>query len=106
MLQKVDVTFYQNTAFTGEVPSIRSTNKIFYGSFAFDNAQTLQPFIDESIYSISLQFRAGHRVNNVWNWKVEPIELVLYQLEKFDPRYYDLFKDKPMVICIALKQWM
>ena len=67
MLQKVDVTFYQNTAFTGEVPSIHLTNKIFYGGFAFANAQTLQPFIDESIYSISLQFRAENRVNNVWN---------------------------------------
>ena len=96
MLQKVDVTFFQNTAFTGEVPSIHLTNKIFYGGFAFANAQTLQPFIDESIYSISLQFRTGHRVNNVWNWKVEPIELEVCQLEKFDPRYYDLFKDKPM----------
>ena len=96
MLIKEDVTFYQTTAFTGEVPSIHLTNEIFYGGFALSNGQTLQPFIDESIYYIDLQFRTGKRIANVWNWKVERIELEICNLEKFNPKYYDLFKDKPM----------
>ena len=96
MLIKEDVTFYQTTAFTGEVPKIHLTNEIFYGGFALANAKTLQPFIDESIYYIVLQFRTGERVNNIWNWKVELMELEICNLSKFNPDYYDLFKDKPM----------
>ena len=96
MIEKIDVTFYQTTAYTGDVPSIHLTNKIFYGGFAFSNAQTLQPFVDETIYSISAQFRTGHKINNIWNWKVKPIEVEICQLSKFNPEYYDLFKDKPM----------
>ena len=96
MLQKVDVTFYQTTAFTGDIPSIHLTNDLFYGGFALSNARTLQPCIDETIYFIDCQFRTGKRVNNNWDWKIERLELEVCNLEKFDPRYYDLFKDKPM----------
>ena len=96
MLLKVDVTFYQTTEFTGEVPSIHLTKDIFYGGFALSSATTIQPFIDESIYYIDLQFRTGERVNNLWNWKVERIESEICNLTKFVPKYYDLFKDKPM----------
>ena len=96
MFQKIDVTFYQTTAFTGEIPSIHLTNEIFYGGFALTNARTLQPFIDESIYYIELQFRTGERISNIWNWNITRIELEICQLEKFNPKYYDLFKDKPM----------
>ena len=96
MLKKIDVTFYQNTAFTGDIPSIHLTNEIFYGGFALSNARTLQPFIDETIYFIDLQFRTGQRINNNWNWKIERLELEVCNLEKFNPKYYDLFKDKPL----------
>ena len=96
MLIKVDVTFYQTTAYTGEVPSIHLTNEIFYGGFALSNGQSLQPFVDETIYYIDLQFRTGQRINNVWNWKVQRIELEICNLDKFNPKYYDLFKDKPL----------
>ena len=96
MIIREDVTFYQTTAFTGEVPSIHLTNEIFYGGFALSNGQTLQPFVDETIYSIDLQFRTGKRINNIWNWEVKRIELEICNLSKFNPKYYDLFKDKPM----------
>ncbi len=96
MIIKVDVTFYQTTTFTGEVPSIHLTNEIFYGGFALSKGQSLQPFIDETIYSIELQFRTGQRIANVWNWKVQKIELEICNLAKFNPKYYDLFKDKPL----------
>ena len=96
MIFKVDVTFYQTNEFRGEVPSIHLTRDIFYGGFALASGTTLQPFIDESIYYIDLQFRTGERVNNMWNWKVERIDSEICNLTKFVPKYYDLFKDKPM----------
>ena len=96
MLQKVDVTFYQTTAYTGEPPYIHLTNENFYGGFALSNARTLQPFIDPTIYFIDLQFRTGERINNLWNWKVQRLELEICQLEKFDPKYWDLFREKPL----------
>ena len=40
MIIKVDVTFYQTTTFTGEVPSIHLTNEIFYGGFALSKGQS------------------------------------------------------------------
>jgi len=96
MIIKVDVTFYQTTAYTGEVPSIHLTNEIFYGGFALSKGQTLQPFIDETIYYIVLQFRTGQKIDNAWNWKIQRIELEICNLTKFNPKYYDLFKDKPL----------
>ena len=96
MLQKVDVTFYQTTAYTGEPPYIHLTNENFYGGFALSNARTLQPFIDPTIYFIDLQFRTGERINNLWNWKIQRIELEICQLEKFNPKYWDLFREKPL----------
>ena len=93
MFKKIDVTFYQTTAFTGEVPSIHLTNEIFYGGFALANARTLQPFIDESIYYIELQFRTGERrISNIWNWNIKRNELKIYQLEKFANGQYVLSK--------------
>ena len=96
MLQKVDVTFYQTTAYTGEPPYIHLTNENFYGGFALSNARTLQPFIDPTIYFIDLQFRTGERINNLWNWKIQRLELEICQLEKFNPKYWDLFREKPL----------
>jgi len=96
MIIKVDVTFYQTTAYTGEIPSIHLTNEIFYGGFALSKGQTLEPFIDETIYYIDLQFRTGQKIANAWNWKIQRIELEICNLAKFNPKYYDIFKDKPL----------
>ena len=96
MIIKVDVTFYQTTAYTGEVPSIHLTNEIFYGGFALSKGQSLEPFIDETIYYINAQFRTGQKIANAWNWKVQLIELEICNISKFNPKYYDIFKDKPL----------
>ena len=96
MLLKIDVTFYQFQAYTGEVPSIKLSNENFYGGFALANADTLLPFIDPTIYNIQAFYRSGKRENGVWNWSIKPVPLEICQLEKFSPKYQDLFKDKPL----------
>ena len=96
MLQKVDVTFYDTIAFTGEPPSIKLTNENFYGGFALADANTLQPFIDPTIYNIQVFFRIGKRENGIWKWSVKPVPIEICQLEKFSEKYQDLFKDKPL----------
>ena len=96
MLLKIDVTFYEFQAYTGEVPSIKLSNENFYGGFALANADTLLPFIDPTIYNIQAFYRSGKRVNGVWNWSIKQVPLEICQLEKFSPKYQDLFKDKPL----------
>ena len=96
MHKKVDVTFYQTTAYTGETPKIQLTNEIFYGGFALANARTLQPFIDPTIYNINVQFRIGKKINHMWVFDFQRIELEVCQLQKFSPKYQDLFKDFPL----------
>ena len=96
MLLKIDVTFYEFQAYTGEVPSIKLSNENFYGGFALANADTLLPFIDPTIYNIQAFYRSGKRVNGIWNWSIKQVPLEICQLEKFSPKYQDLFKDKPL----------
>ena len=96
MLLKIDVTFYEFQAYTGEVPSIKLSNENFYGGFALANADTLLPFIDPTIYNIQAFYRSGKRINGVWNWSIKPVPLEICQLEKFSPKYQHLFQDKPL----------
>ena len=96
MLLKIDVTFYEFQAYTGEVPSIQLSNENFYGGFALADPDTMLPYIDPTIYNIQAFFRSGKRVNGVWNWSIKPIPLEICKLEKFSPKYHDLFRDKPL----------
>ena len=41
MVSRVDVTFYDTYAYTGEIPSIELNKEIFYGAFAFDYPNTI-----------------------------------------------------------------
>ena len=96
MLLKIDVTFYEFQAYTGEVPSIQLSNENFYGGFALADPDTMLPYIDPTIYNIQAFFRSGKRVNGVWNWLIKPVPLEICKLEKFSPKYQELFKDKPL----------
>ena len=53
MISRVDVTFYDTCAYTGEVPSIHLNRETFYGAFAFDDPITGMPYAEESIYHIN-----------------------------------------------------
>lgn len=50
MLMKYDITFSESYAFKGEPPSMRVTNDYLYGGFALEDPQTLETYVDESIY--------------------------------------------------------
>ena len=94
MIQNKDVSFYETTTFTGKTPSIHLTNDVFYGGFALANPYTLKTFIDEQIYTVSAIFMEGHKVGNDWNFVPKPVEVEICQLDKFSPRYRDIFKTK------------
>ena len=94
MLQKVDVTFYDSYAFTGEPPNMQLTKEKFYGGFPLGNPLTLQTFVDDSIYYVQAYYRRGVKEGSEWIWTTTPLELETCQLEKFGEDYMEIFKEK------------
>ena len=99
MIKKEEVTFYETYAYSGDIPSINLTNENFYGGFALGQP----PFIDETIYYPKVVYYKGIRVNGEWEWSSKEIETEICQLEKFDYRYRELFKDMPLNNLYCLK---
>ena len=67
MIKRTDVTFYDTTAYTGEIPSIQLNKEIFYGAFAFDIPGTDVAYWDPRIYTIDAQFVSQVKNNGVWS---------------------------------------
>ena len=103
MIKYKDVSFYQTTTFTGQTPSLHLTNKDFYGGFSLGNPYTLKTFIDERIYFPKVVFMEGHKVGNDWNFISKTVETEICKLEKFDPRYREMFKTKNLDSLYCLK---
>ena len=93
MLMKYDITFSESYAFKGEPPSMRVTNDYLYGGFALEDPQTLETYVDESIYYTRAFFRVGKKVEQVWTWQEKELQVEVCQLEKFGPIYREVFKD-------------
>ena len=70
MVQRVDVTFYDTFAFTGETPFMDLTNDNFYGGFGIMDANG-DTFVDESIYYARAFFYSGKKENGYWDWKTQ-----------------------------------
>ena len=94
MIKRVDVTFYDTFAFTGETPSIKLNNDNFYGGFGIMNPYTEDTFVDESYYYAKATFWSGKKVNGKWDWKDQDIPLEKCKLNKFGTKFQDMFKDK------------
>ena len=94
MIKRVDVTFYDTFAFTGEIPSIKLSSDNFYGGFGIMNPFTQDTFVDESFYYAKATYWAGKKVNGRWEWKDKDIPLERCKLEKFGTKFQDMFKDK------------
>ena len=94
MIKRVDVTFYDTFAFTGETPSIKLSSDNFYGGFGIMNPYTEDTFVDESYYYAKATFWAGKKVNGKWEWEGKDIPLEKCKLEKFGEKFRDMFKDK------------
>ena len=95
MYLKIDITFFQTETFTGEIPSLKLNNDLFYGAFALQDQQTGKTFIDETIYYPVAIFRMGHKnENNEWMWEDRILGTEPCQLEKFGSKYRSIFADK------------
>ena len=95
MYLKIDITFFQTETFTGEIPSLKLNNDLFYGAFALQDQQTGKTFIDETIYYPVAIFRMGHKnENNEWIWEDRILGTEPCQLEKFGFKYRSIFADK------------
>ena len=95
MVKRVDVTFYENNVFTGEIPSATLNTEIFYGGIGLKDPYTNENYINESIYQLRAVFNNGKRINDVWHWD-PPIEItpVPCKLEYFGSKYHEIFKTK------------
>ncbi len=95
MYLKIDITFFQTETFTGEIPSLKLNNDLFYGAFALQDQQTGKTFIDETIYYPVAIFRMGSKnENNEWIWEDRILGTEPCQLEKFGSKYRSIFADK------------
>jgi len=96
MALKIDVSFYETQAWTGEIPSLELNNNHFYGGFALVDVTTGKPFIDETIYYAEATFRTGIKKNgnSDFDWEYRDLGVEPCQLEKFGDEFRDLFKGK------------
>ena len=63
MYLKIDVSFYETETFTGEIPSLKLNNDLFYGGFALVDSTTQKTFIDETVYYPIAIFRSGKKID-------------------------------------------
>ena len=94
MIKRVDVTFYDTFAFTGETPSIKLSSDNFYGGFGIMSPFTEDTFVDERYYFAKATFWEGKKVNGRWVWKDTDIPLEKCKLEKFGAKYQEMFAEK------------
>ena len=94
MYLKVEVSFYETRFFSGEIPSLKLNNDLFYGGFALVDPETGNTFIDETIYYPIILFRTGKKIDNVWHWEEKYIDPEPCKIEKFGAKFRDMFNDK------------
>ena len=90
MVSRVDVTFYDTYAYTGEIPSIELTKDSFYGAFAFDIPGTDITYADESIYHINAKFVSQVKENGQWIKQETPIPFKHCELSDFGEKYQSI----------------
>ena len=95
MIQRVEVTYYDTYAFTGETPSIQLTSDNFYGGFGLLDPNG-SPFVNEQIYYATAIHWQGIKTDGVWEWVPTNLPLEKCKLEKFGSKYQDIFKSKDL----------
>ena len=97
MINKVDVTFYETYAFTGEIPSAVLNKEIFAGGIGLVNPMTGENYINDRIYRVSAVYKRGKRIDGVWYWN-DPLNIPLIpcSIDAFGSRYVNIFKDKKL----------
>ena len=95
MIQRVEVTYYDTYAFTGETPSIQLTSDNFYGGFGLLDPNG-SPFVNEQIYYATAIHWQGIKTDGVWEWVPTNLPLEKCKLEKFGSKCQDIFKSKDL----------
>ena len=96
MVSRVDVTFYDTYAYTGEIPSIELNKEIFYGAFAFDYPGTNIPYADESIYHINAKFVSQVKINGQWNVTERDVPFKHCELSDFGSKYQSIVGNRDL----------
>jgi len=96
MLQKKDVTFYDQFTYAPEPSQVKITNENFYGGFGIQNPETYDTFIDESIYFPKAYFKTAVKKGNDFIYDLLELELEPCKLEKFGTIYQEKFKSKSL----------
>ena len=94
MLKKVDVTFYETTTFTGEIPSLYLDNDMFYGGFGLMDVRTGGTFVDPTVYTANAVFFHQKKVGNTFDGAFDPVELEVCDINKFGKNHQSIFSDK------------
>lgn len=96
MIKRVDVTFYDTYAYTGEIPSIQLNKEIFYGAFAFDIPGTEIPYADESIYHINAKYVSQVKVDGQWIVNETKIPFKHCELSDFGSKYQSIVGNRDL----------
>ena len=94
MVKRVDVTFYDTNAYTGEIPSIHLNKENFYGGFAFDIPTTDIPYNDERIYTIEGKIVSQIKSNGEVNVTERPVSFRQCRLSDFGSKYQKILENK------------
>ena len=90
MFKRIDMTFYDSYTFKG-LPSIKLTNKEFYGGFGMGGR------IDEQMYYLTVNYVRQAKVNGVWvEEENRELETEICRFEMFGPDYQEIFADQPL----------
>ena len=96
MIKRTDVTFYDTTAYTGEIPSIQLNKEIFYGAFAFTIPGTDVAYWDPRIYTIDAQFVSQVKTNGVWSYSYKNVTFKRCELSDFGSNYQSILANKDL----------
>ena len=84
MIRRVDVTFYDTYAYTGEIPSIQLSKETFYGAFAFQIPGTETCYADEMVYTIDAKFVSQVKNQSTGEWIVNQTHIPMKHCELSD----------------------
>ena len=101
LINRIDVTVYDTNTYTGEIPSIRLDNNLFYAGIAFDLPGTNIPYIDERIYTMETKFVNQVKVDGQWQTNEKDIPMKKCELSDFGRNFQNIFSktDLSQLLC-------
>ena len=96
MIKKLDVTFYQIDAFNGNIPSIQTSNEIFYTTLALISPKTGLPYYDDTIYEMEVVYHSQVKKGMYLIDETTPeiMQIESCKVSNFGSHYHELFENK------------